>query len=311
MLLHGQPGGRGDWGAVTRRLADDFLVIAPDRPGYGQTGGRARGFQGNAAAVIGLLDQLGVEQATVVGYSWAGGAALALAQQAPDRLLGMVLVASVSPDQPLSRMDRLLAVPPIGTAVTAGGLFLASGALSLPPVRRALERRRGPPPLPRPPGPSKSRRTRLARHAVAGIDQPGHIPDHADVDHTDIDHSGAGDTRTATETGPAFTHLGRDLPDPDALVSSWRSSRVWQSFVTEQRCLIDELPSLGVGLAAITVATVVLQGDSDRTVPPASGQRLAAALPRARLVQLVGAGHMVIHQYPEAVASAVRNVTPR
>lgn len=141
VLLHGQPGSRGDWAPLTRRLQDDFRVVAPDRPGYGQTGGRARGFRGNAAAVLTLLDRLGIAQATVVGFSWGGGVAVAMAEQAPERVSGLVLVSSVGPGESLSWLDRLLAVPRVGTPLTAAGLFATSAALSFSSVQRAVRRR--------------------------------------------------------------------------------------------------------------------------------------------------------------------------
>jgi pimeloyl-ACP methyl ester carboxylesterase len=246
VLLHGQPGGQADWALVAAQLEDEFQVIVPDRPGYGETGGRARGFRGNAAAVTTLLDRLGVERAIVVGYSWAGGVALALAQDATERLAAMVLVSSVGPGEASTRVDRMLAVAPVGAAVTAAGLFLAHGALSLPPIRRAWER---------------------------------HQADN-----------------------------GSAALAPDALIASWRNDRVWQSFVTEQQSLIDELPLLAPGLAAINLPTVVIVGSADRVVPPATGRRLAAAIPGAQLVELAGAGHMLAHLRPNDVAAAVRAV---
>jgi pimeloyl-ACP methyl ester carboxylesterase len=141
VLLHGQPGSRGDWAPLTRRLQGDFRVIAPDRPGYGQTGGRARGFRGNAAAVLTLLDRLAITQATVVGFSWGGGVAVALAELAPERVSGLVLVSSVGPGESLDWLDRLLAMPRVGTPLMAVGLVVTSAALSLSPVRRAVRRR--------------------------------------------------------------------------------------------------------------------------------------------------------------------------
>lgn len=249
VLLHGQPGSQRDWSLVADRLEGDFTVISPDRPGYGQTGGRARGFRGNAAAVVSLLDRLGVDQATVVAHSWAGGIALALAEEAPQRVTALVLVSSISPDDSLTRMDRVMAVPPIGAATTATGLFLANAALSLAPVRWALRRQ----------------------------------------------HTG----------------VGGDGLKLEALVASWRSNRVWQSFVTEQRCLIDELPLLAPALAGIAVPTVVVVGTADRVVPPATGRRLARTIPGAELVELAGAGHLLAHQRPREVAAAIRSVAGR
>jgi pimeloyl-ACP methyl ester carboxylesterase len=265
VLLHGQPGSGDNWASVTKRLQADFLVVAPDRPGYGRTGGRARGFRANAAAVVALLDRLGLDRATVVGYSWAGGVALALAEEAGERVAGLVLVSSVHPGQGLTPLDRMLAIPPIGTAVTAGGVYLASRALAIPAVRRALRRWGGP-------------------HPEEGADGGG----------------------MGNGSGPDHD----DLPDASAVLASWRNQRVWQSFVTEQQCLVDELPLLEPGLAGITAPTVVVQGGADRTVAPADGRRLAGTIPGARLVELPGVGHLVIHLRPDAVAAAVRGVTP-
>ena len=110
VLLHGQPGSAADWEPLARLLEADYTVIVPDRPGYGRTGGRATGFRGNAAAVVDLLDRRGVASATIVAHSWSGGVAIALAEDNPDRVAGLVLVASVGPDERLDRLDRLLAV---------------------------------------------------------------------------------------------------------------------------------------------------------------------------------------------------------
>jgi pimeloyl-ACP methyl ester carboxylesterase len=83
---------------------------------------------------------------------------------------------------------------------------------------------------------------------------------------------------------------------------------MWQSFVTEQRSLIDELPFLEPALATIAVPTVVVVGTADRMVPPATGRRLAATIPGADLVELEGAGHLLAHQRPRDVAAAVRRL---
>lgn len=246
VLLHGQPGSRHDWGLVAGRLVEEFLVIVPDRPGYGDTGGRARGFRGNAGALASLLDRLQVPRATIVGHSWAGGIALALAESAPTRLAGLVLVSSVAPDEPLGRLDRLLAVPSIGVSLTLLGSVVATGAVALPPIRQRLLR-----------------------------DQE--------------DKNAAG--------------LALDL-----LVASLRHDQTRQSFLTEQQCLLTELPSLSGVLPTISVPTRVMVGSHDRTVPPAAGRRLAQAIPGADLVELSGAGHLLAYERPEAVVAAIRAV---
>ncbi|MGO9657764.1 MAG: alpha/beta fold hydrolase [Acidimicrobiales bacterium] len=135
MLLHGQPGSGRDWGLVADDLAQDHQVIIPDRLGYGLTGGGAAGFAVNANAVIRLLGSLGAEQALVVGHSWAGGVAIELALDFPGSVAGLALVSSVAPGDRVGGLDRLLALPLLGTALAATTLSTAGGVLSWGPTR--------------------------------------------------------------------------------------------------------------------------------------------------------------------------------
>jgi pimeloyl-ACP methyl ester carboxylesterase len=90
-----------------------------------------------------------------------------------------------------------------------------------------------------------------------------------------------------------------------AVAEGWRRSDAWRSFVIEQQALFDELGDLAPGLAAISVPVTVVIGAADRIVPAATGQRLAAAIPGARLVRVEGAGHLISHARPVAVAEAI------
>ena len=120
---------------VADDLVRDHLVIVPDRPGYGRTGGRATGFAANAAAVAQLLRSLEVDGAVIVGHSWAGGVALQAALDFPGLVRGIALVCSVGPAEPLGRLDRLLARPSVGTALAAVTLSTAGRLLSWGPAR--------------------------------------------------------------------------------------------------------------------------------------------------------------------------------
>jgi pimeloyl-ACP methyl ester carboxylesterase len=241
VLLHGQPGSAADWRPVSRLLQSRFTVIVPDRLGYGRTGGPAGGFRDNASAVLDLLDDLQVARATVVGHSWSGGVAIALAQEAAARVNAAVLIASVGPGERLGRVDRLLAIPPIGTAAAAIALNVTARALSVPPLRRLLDRY----------------------------------------------------LRGTTDEGLL------------AIAEGWRRGEAWRSFVVEQRALFDELDDLAPGLADIAVPVTVVIGGADRIVPASTGQRIAAAIPGARLIRIEGAGHLLSHERPEAVADAI------
>lgn len=59
------------------------------------------------------------------------------------------------------------------------------------------------------------------------------------------------------------------------------------------------------GLRRITVPTLVITGSADRMMPPAFGTALAAAIPQAQMLELEGAGHMLMLEQPGAVAAAV------
>jgi pimeloyl-ACP methyl ester carboxylesterase len=140
ILLHGQPGNAGDWQPVTERLRERMRVIAPDRPGYGRTGGRAGGFRDNAAAVGALLDRLGIESAVLAGHSWATGVALAAAIEFPERVRSLVLAAPVAPGVPLGRVDRALAHPRMGPAAVRLGFGVVGLGLALRPARSFARR---------------------------------------------------------------------------------------------------------------------------------------------------------------------------
>lgn len=140
VLLHGQPGSARDWAAVTPLLSTDLTVIAVDRPGYGGTEGPAGDFAANAGAVVATLDHLGIRRAVMVGHSWAGGVALTLAADHPERVSGLVLVASIGPDDAPRLVDRLLAAPVLGDVVVASAFTVARNLLASAAVRAGLGR---------------------------------------------------------------------------------------------------------------------------------------------------------------------------
>lgn len=66
----------------------------------------------------------------------------------------------------------------------------------------------------------------------------------------------------------------------------------------------------GDGLAAaakVAVPATLVLGERDLMTPAAGGRQLAAALPKARVVTLKDAGHMLLSERPDDVLAAVRN----
>ena len=113
VLLHGQPGSAADWASVLALLPAHLHAVAADRPGYGASQRNAAGFAANAQAILDDLDERGVQAAILVAHSWAGGAALLAARQAPQRVEAVVLLAGVGPGS-VGIVDWLLAAPVIG-----------------------------------------------------------------------------------------------------------------------------------------------------------------------------------------------------
>jgi pimeloyl-ACP methyl ester carboxylesterase len=139
LLVHGQPGSAADFDRLRPLLPPSRAVLVPDRPGWGSSREPAGGLARNAAAMVRVLDDADVERAIVVGYSWGGGVALALAEHDPDRVAGLVLVSSVGPHA-VGWIDRLPLLPGIGPALTAGAFVTARATLPLVLLAQRLQR---------------------------------------------------------------------------------------------------------------------------------------------------------------------------
>lgn len=97
MLHGGGPGASGvsNYGRNIDALARSHRVIVPDLPGYGRsakTFDHTDPFGFLARTVLGLIDELGLPSAHVVGNSLGGAAALRLALESPDRVGKLVLM---------------------------------------------------------------------------------------------------------------------------------------------------------------------------------------------------------------------------
>jgi 2-hydroxy-6-oxonona-2,4-dienedioate hydrolase/4,5:9,10-diseco-3-hydroxy-5,9,17-trioxoandrosta-1(10),2-diene-4-oate hydrolase len=97
MLHGGGPGASGvsNYSRNIDALAEHFRVIVPDMPGYGRS---AKGVDQDdpfgylADMIRGLLDELGIGTAHLVGNSYGGAAALRLALDTPRRVDKLVLM---------------------------------------------------------------------------------------------------------------------------------------------------------------------------------------------------------------------------
>ena len=105
LLLH-PAGGAGMWLPQHECLARDFRVIAPDHPGFAGSpvDEKIDRVEDLAYLYSALLDQLGIEQATVIGSSFGGWIAAELAVLDPHRVRKLVLINPIGlriPDAPV------------------------------------------------------------------------------------------------------------------------------------------------------------------------------------------------------------------
>ena len=113
LLIHGALTTSHDWLAspVAAALAKTCRVTVIDRPGHGDSL-RPR-FQGTpraqATQIAQALERLGVSPAIVVGHSFGGLVALALAESRPEIVSALVLLAPIAFPEPRALEHSLLA----------------------------------------------------------------------------------------------------------------------------------------------------------------------------------------------------------
>jgi len=61
--------------------------------------------------------------------------------------------------------------------------------------------------------------------------------------------------------------------------------------------------------AKVTAPAILVLGERDVMTPAKAGRELAAALPNARVITLMGAGHMLLSERPDEVLCAVRSLS--
>lgn len=134
LLVHGMAGSWQTWLLNLEALGERHRVIAVDLPGFGGSVPLAAGsgFPGYINTLRGLLDELGIERAAVVGHSLGGLVALSFAVAKPDRTACLVLVSAGGVELSAARLRMIQAA-----------FWLFRLVLLTPGVRRALVRSSG------------------------------------------------------------------------------------------------------------------------------------------------------------------------
>lgn len=112
LCLHGHPGSSQCMSVFTQHLSQRFQTIAPDLRGYGKSRTtQAFEMPDHLIDLEALLDCLAIDRCLVLGWSLGGILALELALRFPQRITGLILVATAAHPRgnhpPISWLDYL------------------------------------------------------------------------------------------------------------------------------------------------------------------------------------------------------------
>lgn len=95
VMVHGNPGSKGDYVDLLGRVGGIARVVAPDMPGFGRAD-KPRDFDytpfGMAMQLNYMLDELGIERAHFLGHDWGGGFAIGAGLINPMRTASFTLI---------------------------------------------------------------------------------------------------------------------------------------------------------------------------------------------------------------------------
>ena len=251
VLIHGFGGSTFGWRQVMAPLAaEGWRVVAIDLLGFGLADkgwNESYDHRTQAGFVLAVMDRLKIDRAVFAGHSMGGNVVAWIAALAPERVRGLALI------------DAAIVDP---TRATSGA---ASGALNLPPLRRA------------------------ARIAIRSA--------FSEATFGELLRSAFAVTSAATpETIRGYAAASR-LEDWDlALLGIMRDASA-----NALPMPIDGI----VERADAPIPTLILWGANDSWVPLTAGDALHTALPSAAYVVLPGLGHVPFEEDPEAFIAAV------
>lgn len=117
LLIHGSPGSLEDWSIIRRALSKHARVTSFDRPNNGFSGATGDySLTHNADFALAVIDALKLDDVTVVGHSYGGATALAMALRSPPRVRSYVILdsASYAPARKPTALYHLMNIPVFG-----------------------------------------------------------------------------------------------------------------------------------------------------------------------------------------------------
>lgn len=131
LLLHGIAGSSQTWRALIGPLSRRYRVVAPDLLGHGNSTKPRSDYSLGALSVLvrDILDELGIDRASIVGHSLGGGIAMQFRYQHPGYVDRLVLIGSggLGPDVGLTLRLASLPGSELVLPVIAARLLLSPG----------------------------------------------------------------------------------------------------------------------------------------------------------------------------------------
>jgi pimeloyl-ACP methyl ester carboxylesterase len=126
LCLHGHPGSADCMNVFAEPLSRQFWTISPDLRGYGRSKTRSPfAMSDHLTDLEALLDKLEIKRCLVLGWSLGGILALELALRQPERVTGLILVATAA--RPISNLPQPTASEMMYTLIVASLNWLKPG----------------------------------------------------------------------------------------------------------------------------------------------------------------------------------------
>jgi pimeloyl-ACP methyl ester carboxylesterase len=130
LMLHGIGRSLEDWDENVAAFSAGHTVHVLDLAGYGHSDKPDRAYSVDFLrdGVKGFMDGVQIERAVVVGNSLGGAVAMRLALEHPERVTGLVLVASAGFGPKVASLLSLCTIPVLGEWLTRGDPKSSAGA---------------------------------------------------------------------------------------------------------------------------------------------------------------------------------------
>jgi pimeloyl-ACP methyl ester carboxylesterase len=141
LLVHGLPGMIEDWKPLVDIAASRYRLTAYDRPAHGFSSANSGDYtlDRNADIALGLIDHLHLKDVIVVGSSYGGAVALAMAVRNPPKVKAFVALGSVTTlRQGQHSIFDLIRLPIIGRGIAASASRLIGPGMVQAQLERAF-----------------------------------------------------------------------------------------------------------------------------------------------------------------------------